>query len=110
MERAGRFVYILSLWYTSDEISILMHALYRDFLRQCSVHQNGRLAKHTKTKKGEALEKIVLTEDLIVFVRFLLLNFFHKICPGDFSEIIRPISKIFSGMITGRQKAVGYMI
>ena len=57
MERAGRFVYILSLWYTSDEISILMHALYRDFLRQCSVHQNGRLAKHTKTKKDEALEK-----------------------------------------------------
>ena len=30
---------------------------------------------------------------------FVLLFFFHKICPGHFSETIQPISKFFSGMI-----------
>ena len=42
------------------------------------------------------------------FVIMLIIIFFHKICPGDFSETIRPISKIFSGMIGIYLKFIPY--
>ena len=42
------------------------------------------------------------------FVIMLIIIFFHEICPGNFSETIRPISKIFSGMIGIYLKFIPY--